>query len=177
MSTPLSTSSRFLSLRLPAARRVLATCALAVLMCFWTRPGHAQTGFVDFNTAGGLTNRFNLWNDAGGTDGGNYAFAEGTAAGVGGISVFQSTDTTATYKAGSWDFSTTGAALTVSFLFQANGLTSGDKIQLGILNTNHNGLNNNAGVAFESFRLIPLSPVSWGLYEQYRSQEVLSNNL
>ena len=38
-----------------------------------------------------------------------------------------------------------------------------------MLNTATNGLNNNAGVAFESFRLIPASATAWSLREQYRT--------
>jgi PKD repeat protein len=135
-----------------------------------------QTAFLDFNTVGQYTNSFNPWNDAGGANGGNYAFMESTTAGVGGsggVSVFQSTDTTAVYKTGSWDFSTNGASITVSTMVKANGQVSGNKVQLGILNTNSNGLNNNAGVAFESFRFIPQSSTTWSLREQFRTGGVI----
>src|SRR5438445_6255190 len=77
----------------------------------------AQTVFLHFNSSGQYTGNFTPWNDVGGADGGNYAFVESSAAGVagsGGVSVFQSTDTTATYRAENWDFSTNGAALTLS---------------------------------------------------------------
>ena len=133
---------------------------------------HAQTAFLDFNTAGQYSNSFNPWNDVAGADGGNYAFLQIPTNGVGGsgcVSVFQTSDTTATYKAGSWDFSTNGAAVTASLLIKANGLVSGDKVQLGLLNMNNNGLNNNPGVAFESFRLIPQSSTAWILHEQFHS--------
>jgi uncharacterized repeat protein (TIGR03806 family) len=155
-------------------RRVTLLALLAASTIF----GRSQTAFVDFNTPGQLTANFNLWNDAGGTDGGNYAFQEGTNAGVagsGGISVFQSSDTTASYNAGSWDFSTNGAAIVVSTLIKANGLRGTDKVQLGILNVTPNGLNNNAGVAFESFRFIP-SGALWSLREQYRANGSLIEN-
>src|SRR5689334_21078269 len=93
--------------------------------------GQAQTVFLDFNTPGQYTGNFNPWNDSGGVDGGNYAFQESATAGVngsGGVSVFQSTDTTATYTSGSWDFSTNGATLLLSVLVTANGVSSGDKL-------------------------------------------------
>jgi hypothetical protein len=145
----------------------LFLCAL-----FLAPAGHAQTVFLDFNTPGQYTGNFNPWNDNGGADGGNYAFQEGATAGVngsGGVSVYQSTDTTATYTSGSWDFSTNGATLLLSVLVKANGMSSGDKLQFGILNVNNNGLNGNSGVAFESYRFIPSSSTTWSLREQYRT--------
>ena len=132
----------------------------------------AQTLFLDFNSPGQYAGSFNPWNDAGGTDGGNYAFQESATNGVGGggcVSVFQTSDTTATCKTGSWDFSTNGAGLTVSLLIKANGLVSGDKVQLGFSSVNNNGLNNNGGVAFETYRLIPQSAGAWTLHEQFHS--------
>jgi uncharacterized repeat protein (TIGR03806 family) len=132
----------------------------------------AQSVFLDFNTTGQYTNNFNTWNDAGGIDGFSDAFSEGTTAGIagaGGVTVFQSSDTTATYKTGSWDFSTNGSTLIFSVMIKANGQTSGNKVQLGIVNTNYNGLNGNAGVSFESFRFVPSSATTWSLREQFRT--------
>src|SRR5215510_6205996 len=86
-----------------------------------------QTVFIDFNASGQLTGNFNLWNDSGGANVGNYDFAESTSAGVngsGGVSVFQSTDTTATYNGSGWDFSTNNAVVVVSTLIKANGQIS-----------------------------------------------------
>src|SRR6266849_7677604 len=133
----------------------------AACLSFWlvlSGIATAQTVFLDFNTVGQYTNNFNPWNDNGGLNGGNYSFTENLTAGVsssGGVSVLQNGDTTATYKSGSWDFSTNHAALTLSVMIKANGMTSGNKVQFGIVNSTTNGLNSNAGVAFESFRLIP----------------------
>src|SRR6185369_10970374 len=135
----------------------------------------AQTVFVGFNTPGQYTNSFNAWNDAGGIDGGAYSFLETPTNGVaggGGISVFQNNDTTATYKLGSWDFSTNGSAILMSVMIKANGQVSGNKVQFGILNSNANGLNANAGVAFESYRFIP-GATTWSLREQYRTTNTL----
>src|SRR5215467_3827098 len=135
-------------------------------------PGFGQTVFLDFNTVGQYTNNFNPWNDNGGANGGNYSFMEGISAGVngsGGVSVFQSSDTTAVYNQGSWDFSTSGSALTISVMVKANGQISGNKTQLGILNSDANGLNANAGVTFETFRVIPTASGIWSLREQYRT--------
>lgn len=137
----------------------------------------AQTAFLNFNTVGQYTNNFNPWNDNGGGNGGNYSFMESTTAGVnggGGVSVFQSIDTTAAYNQGSWDFSSSGAALTISTMVKANGLTSGNKVQLGMLNSDTNGLNNNTGVAFETYRLIPQSATSFSVREQYRTGGALT---
>jgi PKD repeat protein len=139
----------------------------------------AQTAFVDFQSAGQYANHFNSWNDSAGNNGGNYAFVQSPLAGAGGggaISVFQSSDTTATYNSGSWDFSTNGAAIIISTLVKANGQISGDKVQLGILNVNNNGLNNNPGVAFESFRFVPQSSTSLSLREQYRTGNAILEN-
>ena len=155
------------------------TFVLASLL-FSSAVAPGQTLFLDFNAPGEYTNNFNPWNDAGGANAGNFAFSEAPAAGVGsggGVSVFQSTDTTATYKSESWDFSTNGASLTISVLLKANGQVSGNKVQLGILNSNNNGLNNNAGVAFETFRFIPQTATSWSLREQLRSGGALNETI
>lgn len=133
-----------------------------------------QSTFLDFTTVGQYTNNFNPWNDNGGTDGGSYAFAESATAGVGGgrgVSIFQSTDTTTTYKSTSWDFSTNGATFFLSTMLKANAQTG--RMQFGILNTNYNGLNNNAGLAFETYRLFPTSGSVWAVREQYRSASLL----
>ena len=151
--------------------------ALAALLGSCPVAAFAQTVFLDFNTVGEYTNNFNPWNDNGGANGGNYSFMESTTAGVngsGGVNVFQSVDTTAAYNQGSWDFSTSGAAITLSTLVKANGQINGNKAQLGILNSDTNGLNNNAGVAFESYRFVPATATSLTLREQYRSGGALS---
>src|SRR5258706_1833490 len=114
--------------------------------CVSLAPAFAQTVFLDFNTAGQYSSNFNAWNDNGGDNGGVHSFIESATGGIGGaggVSVFQNNDTTATYKSGSWNFSSNGAALILSTLVKANGQASGDKVQLGIINTNYNGLNNN----------------------------------
>jgi uncharacterized repeat protein (TIGR03806 family) len=149
---------------------------IAALFCAAALSASAQTVFLDFNSAGQYTNNLNAWNDMGGTDGGNYSFTQSSTGGVnnsGAVTVFQSNDTTASYKNGGWNFSTNGATITLSALIKANGQTSGNKVQFGILNSNTNGLNNNPGVAFESFRFIP-SATTWSLREQYRTTNTLT---
>ena len=89
------------------------------------------------------------------------------------VSVFQSTDTTATCNSGSWNFSTNGATIVLSTLIQADGQANGaDKVQFGVLNTNANGFNGNTGVSFESFRFVPASAAVWSLREQFRTGNV-----
>lgn len=103
--------------------------------------------------------------------------ADGIGAGnSGGVSVFQSSDTTATYSGGSWDFSTNGAVIILSTLIKANALGTGNKTQLGLINLNNNGLNNNAGVAFESYRFIPSGSGVWPLFEQFRTGGALTSS-
>src|SRR5436305_14598294 len=83
-----------------------------LLIVFGLSSALGQTVFLDFNTTNQYTNNFNPWNDTGGNNGGNYSFSESSTLGVGGsggVSVFQSSDTTAAYKSGSWDFSTNGS--------------------------------------------------------------------
>src|SRR5262245_45364239 len=124
--------------------RVVAVVLFAISFGTWS---FGQTLFLNFNTPGQYTGNFNPWNDSGGANAGNYCFAENAGAGVNGsgaVSVFQNTDTTATYNGGAWNFSTNGAALIVSALIKANGQTSANKTQLGFLNTNANGMYNNA---------------------------------
>jgi Chitobiase/beta-hexosaminidase C-terminal domain len=149
-----------------------AFLAIAIFLAWVTTPAFCQTLFYDFNTAGQFTGNFNLWNDSGGNNAGNYDFAECAACGVNGsgaVNVFQSTDTTATYKSGSWNFSTNGATMVVSALLKANGqANTANKIQLGILNTNANGFYANTGLALESFRFVPSSATTWSLREQYK---------
>jgi len=143
-----------------------------VAFCFVALNSFGQTAFLDFNTTGQYTNNFNVWQDGGGFNGGAYAFTENTTDGVagsGGVSVDQSTDTTATYKTGGWNFATNGSTLIFSTLIYCSGGNNGDKIQLGLINSTTNGLNGNAGVAFESFRFIPSSATVWSAYEQYRA--------
>src|SRR4051812_31145147 len=97
-------------------------------------PAFSQTLLLDFNTPGQYSANFNPWNDSGGVNAGNYSFTESTSAGVnggGGVSVFQSTDTSATYNGSGWDFSTSGATLILSTIIKANGQTSASKVQLG----------------------------------------------
>src|ERR1039458_1163182 len=151
--------------------------ALAWLASFWAcaAPALAQTAFLNFNAPGQYTGNFNPWNDNGGINGGNYSFQENTTNGVGGgggVAVFQNVDTTATYKSGSWNLSTNGATVLVSVLIYADGQSSADKVQLGFINSATNGLNGNAGVAFETFRFMPASATSWNVYEQYRTNDV-----
>jgi uncharacterized repeat protein (TIGR03806 family) len=132
----------------------------------------AQTVFLNFNTVGQYTNNFSPWNDNAGVNGGNYSFEENATNGVGGsggVAVFQDNDMTATYNSGSWNLSTNGATVLVSVLVYTDGQSSGDKVQLGVINSTTNGLNSNRGVAFESFRFIPSSATSWSVYEQYRT--------
>jgi hypothetical protein len=152
---------------------------LPAFFSFFAAASFANTVFFDFNTTGQFTGNFNPWNDVGGANAGNYSFTENAADGVGGsggVSVFQSTDTTATYKGGSWNLATNGATIVVSTLVFASGGTSGDKIQLGILNTLANGLNGNAGVAFESFRFVPATATTWNAIEQFRSGNVTTTS-
>ena len=147
-----------------------AFCALGFLGLGLTSL-KAQTAFLDFNTPGQYTGNFNPWNDNGsGNNGGNYSYEESANDGVGGsggVSVFQSTDMTATYKTSSWNLSTNGATIMVSVLVYTDGQGSGDKVQLGVINSADDGLNSNAGINFESFRFIPISGTSWPIYEQY----------
>src|SRR5258708_15068596 len=131
-----------------------------VLISIWMRasPPRAQTLFLDYNTAAQYTANFNAWNDNGsGSNGGNYSFAESPSAGLdaaGGVRVFQNSDTTASYKSGSWSFAANGATIILSSLVKANAQTSGNKVQLGILNCNTNSFNGNSRVSFHSFRFV-----------------------
>lgn len=155
---------------------VLLFSCRALIAAFFVQAATAssfgQTAFLDFNTAGQFINNFSLWNDNGGSNGGNYCFQENSTDGVtgsGGVSVYQSTDTTATYQSGSWNFATNGATIILSTFVYADGGNNGDKIQLGIMNSTTNGLNSNQGVQFESFRFVPANNTTWTAYEQYRS--------
>ena len=139
-------------------------------------PVAAQTTLLNFNTPGQYTNNFAPWNDNGAAANGmNYSFSEGTNAGVGGgggVTVFASNDTTAAYKAGNWNLAATGATVMVSVMVNANGQSSGDRLQLGLLNSPTNGLNSNPGVAFASYRFVPATATTWNLFEQVRSGNV-----
>src|SRR5713226_4619776 len=82
----------------PLLNRIAMKLLISALVC--GPPAFPQTAFMDFNTTGQYTNNFVPWNDGGGIDAGSYSFQESQNAGVagsGGVSVFQSTDMTATY--------------------------------------------------------------------------------
>jgi len=149
--------------------RWLWLCVLVLWQAFGAAGG---TAFLNFNTPGQYTNNFNPWNDGGGVNSANYSFTESTNDGVGGsggVAVFQSTDMTAIYTNSGWNLATNGATIVVSVLLYTDGQSSGDKVQLGFLNTTNNGLNSNAGVTFETLRFIASGATSWPLYEQYRT--------
>ncbi len=161
------------------ARRAARLLVIALVVQAGAGLVSAQTAFLSFDTTGQYTNNFNPWNDNAGANGGNYAFAESVSAGVAGggaVSVFQSTDTSATYKSQGWNFATNGATIIVSTLVLANGQTSGDRTQLGVINSTTNGFNSNANVQFETFRFVPASATSWTLFEQYRSAGVTTTS-
>ena len=164
--------------RLKAHSLFLGAGLLAVF-CLGLVCGRTQPVFFDFNTVGQYTNNFNPWNDGGGFNAGNYAFTESPTDGVGGsggVSVFQSTDMTATGNGRGWNLAANGATLLVSTLIYNSGGGNGDKIQLGVINSTTNGLNSNAGVAFESFRFVPASATAWPVYEQYRAGNVTTTS-
>jgi uncharacterized repeat protein (TIGR03806 family) len=164
---------------MPKILSLLCRSLLPAFFCLGVAAGFSQTVFLDFNTPGQYASNFNSWNDNGGINAGDYSFEENTTAGVGGsggISNFQSTDMTATYKSGSWNFATNGATILVSTLIYAAGGNNGDKIQLGVINSTTNGLNGNTGVEFESFRFIPTSTTAWGVYEQYNTGNATTNS-
>lgn len=138
-----------------------------------------QNIFLDFNVAGQYASNFFQWNDASGVNGNNFDFLESASIGVAntrGISVYRNTDTTATYKIGSWNFSTPTANLTMSTMIKANAQNTTDKIQMGITSSNANGLNNNGTIAFETFRFQPISNSVWSLREQYRDNNSLTES-
>ncbi|MDB6066991.1 MAG: hypothetical protein JWR26_3199, partial [Pedosphaera sp.] len=147
-------------------------CSLGLLL-MGAMPSFAQTLFLDFNTVGQYTNNFNPWNDnATGANAGNYSFAESTTAGVGGnggVSIFQSSDTTATYNGGSWNFAANGAVIVLSAMIHADGLTSNSRFQFGLINSTTNGLNGNANVAFATYRFAASAANTWSLREQIRT--------
>ena len=143
---------------------------LVALFLLRASVGQGQTAFLNFDTVGQYTNNFNPWNDTGGGNGGNYSFEESTTGGVNGsgeVAVYQSTDMTAIYKTGSWNLSTNGATVIISLMVNANGMSANNKVQVGVLNSHTNGFNANAGNSFETFRFMPASATTWGLYEQY----------
>ena len=146
--------------------------AIALALCFAPATSRSQTVFLDLNTSGQFLSHFNLWNDNGGANAGNFDFEENPTIGVHGsraVAVYQNTDTTATYNAGSWNFSTNGATIYVSTLILANNQSIADKIQIGLVNSTANGLNGNSGVAFESFRCVPNAAANWAVREQFKN--------
>jgi hypothetical protein len=154
------------SLSLARAGRFARLICLTTLFLFSARRSMAQTAFVDFNSVGEYTNNFFPF-DNGAT---GFSFEENTTNGVGGsggVAVDAIIDTTATYTNRSWNLATNGATVIVSVLIYTDGQSTGDKVQLGVLNTTNNGLNSNPGNNFESYRFIPTGSTTWPLYEQY----------
>jgi hypothetical protein len=154
-------------------KRASVLLVLSLVACH----ARGQTVFRDFNSATQLTNNFVQWNDSNGTNSGNTCYAQSLTGGIGGgpgVSVIANVDTTAVYQNASWDFSTAGATLFLSSLIKANGLTSGNKVQLGFMNSTTNGFLSTAGVAFETFRFIPQNSTTWSVREQNRNTNVTS---
>src|SRR5580692_7703528 len=99
--------------------------------------GIAQTVFLNFDAPGQFTGNFSLWEDVGGVNDNNYSFEENSTDGVGGgggVAVYQSNDSTATYNGAGWNISSNGAAIIASLLVYTDGQTSGDKVQFGVVN-------------------------------------------
>src|SRR5882724_10249323 len=95
------TELRFFEACSPRPNSLKPFCGLLILIKLSATSAFSQTVFLDFNADRQYTSNFNPWNDATGINAGNYCFAEGTNAGVnvsGGVSVFQNTDTTATFN-------------------------------------------------------------------------------
>ncbi len=122
---------------------------------------HAQNFSVNFNNTGDFANNFNVYQNA--TPGNGSPYAQVTTGGVGnsgavGVSPGSATataDATGIYKPVSFDFSATGATLSISSTFNvvANTATGNRLLQLGFVNENTSGMNGNAGLAFMSLRL------------------------
>jgi hypothetical protein len=121
---------------------------------------------VDFNTTGQLANNFNIYQNTtppvtnaatgspylqspiGGIGNGGAVAVLAPATGI-------TADSTAIFKNQSFDFSTTGATLTISQYINVVANTGGGNrlLQLGFVNENTSGMNGNAGLSFMSLRL------------------------
>jgi hypothetical protein len=147
-------------------KRVHLGCLVALAASLAT--GQAQTVSVNFNAASALDNNFNIYQNTtpavtNGATGSPYSQA--LTGGVGGSGLVNiavpvtgiTGDSTAIYKNTSFDFSTSGKALTISAYINIIPPTeSGNRLlQLGFVNENTAGMNGNAGLAFTSMRLNP----------------------
>jgi hypothetical protein len=136
-----------------------ATAAAALLAA--TLPTLAQSVSVDFNTPGQLANNFNTYQNA--TPGAGSPYTQTPIGGIGNggaVAVLPpgttvTADSTAIYKSQSFDFSAAGATLTISEYVNIIPVNGGGNrlLQLGFVNENTSGLNNNTGLAFMSLRL------------------------
>lgn len=130
--------------------------ALVAVLCLAAGPGWSQTLLLDFNSPGEYTGNFNNPDTA-------SPCTETNAGGVtnSGALLVTGGDDNATYNASSWDFSTNTAWISVSVMVQIKQATgTGNKIQLGIVNSNTAGFADAAtgdGWIFGSFRLLPQS--------------------
>jgi len=121
----------------------------------------AQNVSVDFNTPGQLDSNFNIYQNA--TPGAGSPYAQYPIGGVGnggGVAVLApgatvTPDSTGIYKSQSFNFSSTGAQLTISEYLNIIPVSGGGNrlLQLGFVNENTSGMNGNAGLAFMSLRL------------------------
>jgi hypothetical protein len=129
----------------------------------------AQSFTVNFDTAGDLANKFNIYmnstvpatNPPSGSP-----YSQSLTGGVGGSGLVNiaapatagiTNDSTAIYKNTSFDFSLAGETITVSAYVNIIGPTeTGNRLlHLGFANSPFSGLNGNAGLAFTGFRLNP----------------------
>ncbi len=130
--------------------------AAFLLLVLLSKSVVAQNLLLDFNTPGQYTGNFNNPTTA-------SPCTETNAGGVGnsGALLVTGGDGNAIYNSGTWNFSSNGAAISVSLMAliqQATG--TGNKFQLGILNSDTAGFADAAtgdGWIFGSYRLLPQS--------------------
>jgi hypothetical protein len=140
--------------------------------------------FVNFNTSGDLLNNFNIYQNSSPTrvvtaDAATSPYSQATTGGVGGggrVNITTGTgitpDSTAIYRNMSFNFASSGEALTVSSFVRIQAPTeSGNRLlHLGFANENTSGLNGNAGLAFMGFRLNPTAVGSTVLAPQWQTK-------
>jgi hypothetical protein len=141
----------------------------------------AQDVLLNFNTAGDFANNFNVYqNTATPTvsfTGSPYTeSATDGIGGTGGLLVSAGTgitgDSTGVYKNSTFDFGSSGKALTISSMLKVitPTETANRVLQLGFVNEPTSGLNGNTGLAFMSLRFNPTATTSTIFAPQWQTK-------
>ncbi len=152
-------------------------CFVAAIVLI--RHGNAQSFATSFETPGSFQTDFNVYENTGGgtVTFVNAPYSQSATSGVGGsggidILLTGVADSTAIYKNISFNFASSGNALTISAFMKviAPTETGNREMQLGFVNNATSGFASNAGLAFTSLRFNPTAVGSVTFIPQWQTK-------